>query len=221
MGQGAGLPGGQVRPCPGLDESSTYCNSARTTAAPDASDPRPRRPHGRCTRAGSTRSAFRRSRLPRRARRNGFVPDAHGPQSTRDIGTINPVLITDQVAWSFIPRERLRDLACNPFCVRVRRDVDPNQFAALRLRLCTVNSKNRSGTGRSRPVPRIEYAPSLDDVGYAERGQRAGVLSARWRYLHSRCRQGQRTDSRSRCRSRRRSHCQHICRSALAALSAE
>ena len=69
--------------------------------------------------------------LPRRARGNGLVADTHGPQSASHSGTIDPVLIADQVARSLIPRERLRDLACNPFCGRVRRDIYPNQLSAF------------------------------------------------------------------------------------------
>ena len=36
--------------------------------------------------------------LPRRARGNGLVADTHGPQSAPHSGTIDPVLIADQVA---------------------------------------------------------------------------------------------------------------------------
>jgi hypothetical protein len=52
--------------------------------------------------------------LLRRARRNGFVADAHGPQSACNGGTVGVVPIADQVARSLIPRECFRDLACKP-----------------------------------------------------------------------------------------------------------
>src|SRR5262245_61875831 len=69
--------------------------------------------------------------LPRRARRNGLVTDAHGSQSAGDGGTVDSVPIADQVARGLIPRERLRDLTCNPFRGRVCRDVDPDQGSAF------------------------------------------------------------------------------------------
>ena len=42
--------------------------------------------------------------LPRRGRRDGLVPDAHGAQSTHDDGAINAIPIPDEVAWRLIPR---------------------------------------------------------------------------------------------------------------------
>ncbi len=44
--------------------------------------------------------------------------------------TVDPVPIADQVARSFVPRECLRDLACNPFRGWVWRDVDPDKVSA-------------------------------------------------------------------------------------------
>jgi hypothetical protein len=69
--------------------------------------------------------------LPRRARRNRLVTDAHGPQSACDHGTVDSVPIADQVARSLVPRERLADLTCNPFRGRVCRDVDPDKISAF------------------------------------------------------------------------------------------
>jgi hypothetical protein len=69
--------------------------------------------------------------LPGRAWRNGFVTDAHSPQSASDGGTVGLVAIPDQVTRSLIPRECLRNLACKPFCRRVRCDVDPNQVSTI------------------------------------------------------------------------------------------
>ena len=69
--------------------------------------------------------------LPRRARRNGFVTDAHGPQSTCNGGTVGLVPIADQVARSLIPRKCLSNLACDPFRRRVRCDIDPDQVSAV------------------------------------------------------------------------------------------
>jgi hypothetical protein len=68
--------------------------------------------------------------LPGRTCGNGLVTNAHGPHSSCDGGTVDPVAIADQVARSLIPREGLCDLACNPFRSRVCRDVDPDEVSA-------------------------------------------------------------------------------------------
>ena len=52
--------------------------------------------------------------LPRRARSNRFVADAHGAQSVRDSSAVDAVPITDQVARRLSPRECFGDLACDP-----------------------------------------------------------------------------------------------------------
>src|SRR6266852_7651254 len=69
--------------------------------------------------------------LPGRGGRNRLVPDAHGAQSARDDAAIDLVAIADEVARSFIPRECFCDLPRNPFCGRMCRDADPDQFSAI------------------------------------------------------------------------------------------
>jgi hypothetical protein len=44
--------------------------------------------------------------------------------------TLDLVPIVDQVAWRLIPRERFRDLACNPFRGLVCCDVDQDRVSA-------------------------------------------------------------------------------------------
>jgi hypothetical protein len=68
--------------------------------------------------------------LPRRARGDRLVTDAHGSESARDDSAVDPILITDQVARGLIPRECLRDLTCDPFRGRIRCDVDPDKVSA-------------------------------------------------------------------------------------------
>src|SRR5438034_1089101 len=68
--------------------------------------------------------------LPRRARGDGLVTDAHGAQSACDGSAVDLIPITDQVARGLVPRERLRDLACNPFRGRIGCDVDPDKISA-------------------------------------------------------------------------------------------
>src|SRR4030088_2710201 len=69
--------------------------------------------------------------LPGRACGSGLVTDPHSSQSAYDDAPVDPVPIADQVARSLIPRECLCDLACNPFCGRVRCDVDPDKVSAF------------------------------------------------------------------------------------------
>ena len=50
---------------------------------------------------------FSKAILPRRGRRYGLVPDAHGAHSADDNGAIDSIPIADEVARSLIPRECL------------------------------------------------------------------------------------------------------------------
>ena len=74
---------------------------------------------------------FGKAILPRRGRRGRLVPDAHGAQSARDDGAIDPIPIANEVARSLIPRKRLGYLTCNPLSRRVCCDVDPDQISAI------------------------------------------------------------------------------------------
>src|SRR3974377_1997420 len=59
--------------------------------------------------------SFGKAILPRRGRRSGLVPDAHGAHSSCDDGAVDPIPIADEVARRLIPREGLGQLACDPF----------------------------------------------------------------------------------------------------------
>ena len=48
----------------------------------------------------------------------------------RRVAAIDAIPITDQVARGLIPRERLRDLACDPFRGRICCDIDPDKVSA-------------------------------------------------------------------------------------------
>src|SRR5262245_13525523 len=74
--------------------------------------------------------SFGKAVLPRRARRNGFVTDAHGSYAARNRSTVDRVPIADQVAWGVTPGEGFGNLLRNPFCRRMWRYVDPCQFSA-------------------------------------------------------------------------------------------
>ena len=73
---------------------------------------------------------FGKAILPRRGRRDGLVPDAHGAHSVFSHGAIDSILIMDEILRRRIPRECLGQLACDPFSRRVCRDVDPDQVSA-------------------------------------------------------------------------------------------
>ena len=60
-----------------------------------------------------------------------LVPDAHDAQSAGDNAAIDPIAIADQVVRSLMPRKGLRDLTRNPFCRRICRGIDPDEFSAV------------------------------------------------------------------------------------------
>ena len=69
--------------------------------------------------------------LPGRPGRYGLVADAHGTNAAlRDIA-IDAVVISDQIAWCLIPRERLGELARDPFRGRILCHVNPDQRSAV------------------------------------------------------------------------------------------
>jgi len=68
--------------------------------------------------------------LPGRAWGDGLVADAHGSQSVRDGGAVDPIPVADQAPRGLIPRECLRDLACDPVRSRMRRYIDPDKISA-------------------------------------------------------------------------------------------
>ena len=125
----AGWHDGLERLCQETDEFSTRCSRQHTSSGSGASALRPGQSHGQRTRDESIRSAFRRSRSAKaslgQSACRGF------PWPVTDGSAVDPIPITDQVARSFSPRERLCDLACNPFRGRMGCDVDPDKFSAL------------------------------------------------------------------------------------------
>jgi hypothetical protein len=72
---------------------------------------------------------FGKTVLPRRTGRNRLVANTHRSQTTPDDGAIDPISITDQVAWCLVPGESLGDLPRDPFGRRMRRYVDPDKLA--------------------------------------------------------------------------------------------
>ena len=50
---------------------------------------------------------FGKAILPRRGWCRGLVPNAHGAQSARDDGAVDPILIADEIARHLIPGECL------------------------------------------------------------------------------------------------------------------
>jgi hypothetical protein len=112
---------------------------------------------------------FGKAVLPRRARSDRLVTDAHGAESVHDGRAVDLIPITDQVARGLIPRECLRDLACNPFCGRMGCDVDPDKVSADQpnddegIEQVEANGRNNEQVygGDVRCVVTQESAPSL------------------------------------------------------------
>src|SRR5438876_7433541 len=77
---------------------------------------------------------------------DGLVADPDGAQSVRDGSAVDPIPIADQVPRGLIPRERLRDLARDPFCGRMGCDVDPDKVSAGQPE-CRAPSADRRSIG--------------------------------------------------------------------------
>src|SRR3984893_18578352 len=75
---------------------------------------------------------FSKAILPGRGGCNRFVPNAHGSQSARDDGAIDPIATPDHVTWSTVPRKSLGDLACDPLRRRVGCDVNPDEASTIK-----------------------------------------------------------------------------------------
>src|ERR1019366_2733861 len=112
---------------------------------------------------------FGKAILPRRGRRGGPVPDAHGAHSACDNAAVDPIPIADEVARCLIPREGLGQLACYPFSRRICCDVDPDQLSAVqtdddeRIEQVEANGRDNEqihGSNVRRVVPQ-KGAPSL------------------------------------------------------------
>jgi hypothetical protein len=92
--------------------------------------------------------------LPRRARGDGLVTDAHGSESVPDGSAVDLIPIADQVARGLIPRECLRDLTCDPVCGRMRSDVDPDEVSWLfKIQALREIPRRALASQRIPPVP--------------------------------------------------------------------
>src|SRR6266704_1032624 len=99
--------------------------------------------------------------LPRRAWSDRFVADAHGSQSVPDGSAVDLIPIADQVARGLIPRECLRDLACDPVRGRMRSDVDPDEVSWLfKIQALREIPRRALASQRIPPDNRILSAPS-------------------------------------------------------------
>src|SRR6266702_777773 len=74
--------------------------------------------------------SFRKTVLPRRAASDGFVTDAHSSHAACNHRAVDTIPITDQIAWSLVPREYLADLASNPLGSGICGDGNPDQAPA-------------------------------------------------------------------------------------------
>src|SRR6516162_2653723 len=74
--------------------------------------------------------SFRKTVLPRRAASDGFVTNAHSSHAACNHRAVDTIPITDQIAWSLVPRECLADLASNPLGSGICGDGNPDQAPA-------------------------------------------------------------------------------------------
>src|SRR5260370_30108568 len=63
--------------------------------------------------------------LPGRVRRNWMITDAHGANASGVGCPERAVAITNQITWSFVPREGFGHLTRDPFRRRIAGDSDP------------------------------------------------------------------------------------------------
>src|SRR5262249_49284655 len=69
--------------------------------------------------------------LPRRSRCDGLVPYAHGTQTAGDDGAGDAIPIPDKRFPGPVPRERLGELARDPFSSRIGGHVDPDEVSSI------------------------------------------------------------------------------------------
>ena len=81
--------------------------------------------------ANGPNQSFGKAILPRRPRRDGFVPNAHRTEAMPYQWAKDAVPVADQVPWCGIPRESLCDLAYNPFRRRAGGHADPDDVSTL------------------------------------------------------------------------------------------
>src|ERR1700739_1365233 len=74
---------------------------------------------------------FDKAILAGRGRCGRLVPNAHGAQSARHDGAVDPIAVSDHATMSPVPRKGLGYLTCNPLRCRVGRDVNPNEISAI------------------------------------------------------------------------------------------
>jgi hypothetical protein len=62
--------------------------------------------------------------LPWRTRGDWPIPDFHRSQPLDEGVPISTIVIANQIPWSLVPREGIRELPRNPLGPRMRRDLD-------------------------------------------------------------------------------------------------
>src|SRR3954447_6855993 len=82
--------------------------------------------------ANGPNQSFGKTVLPRRARCNGFVANAHRTQAMPYDRAKDAVPIADQIVRCRIPRERFRDLPRNPLRRRAPRNGCPYECSAIK-----------------------------------------------------------------------------------------
>ena len=81
--------------------------------------------------AGSNRSPFHNTVLPRRSRRGWPIPNAHRPKAADEDVTVDGVAVTNDVSRRYFPTIGFRELVRNPFSRWVRSHSQPQDLAAI------------------------------------------------------------------------------------------
>src|ERR1700704_3177890 len=109
------------------------CSRSSKIAADGEDAARRTRQRGQDIPAGSNRSPFTRSVLPRRSRRGWPIPNAHRPKAADEDVTVEGVAVTNDVSRRYFPTTGLGELARNPFSRSVRGHSQPLDLAAIVL----------------------------------------------------------------------------------------
>src|SRR4051812_48353669 len=113
--------------------------------------------------------SLRETVLPRRAGRDRLIANAHRAPPPRHSGAVGRITVADHVAWCLIPRKGFGDLLGYPFSRRMRRHIDPDQFAPRQpdndegVEQAKANSRNHEqidGRDMRRMIAK-ERAPAL------------------------------------------------------------
>ncbi len=75
--------------------------------------------------------SFRVTILPRASRRGPNLLNAHSFDRVVEPMTVNPISVSNQIAWRRVVRKGFDDLLSGPFCRWMLRDIEVNELATV------------------------------------------------------------------------------------------